>query len=204
MDYLRYMLLWLRRMGYSRGFGIHSPTVYAFVRYVVNEHWPYYAYRDLKEKLRGADRKTRSLCRLLFRIANYQQPRHSFIIDPVHPAMKDYVQAGCRHTDVVVWTESELHEVLKLESDSRQIHDFFDLAVCPVRLCGDRSREILFSHVSSHSILVVTGIHANRQNKAYWKALVRDSRSAVTLDLYSCGILFFDMTKSKQNYLINF
>ena len=206
MDYLRYLLLWLCRMGYSRGFGIHSPTVYAFVRYVVNEHWPYYAYEDLKDKLRGANRTIRSLCRLLFRISNHLQPKDSLIIDPMHPAMRDYILAGCKHTNILEWTESMLQKALKPEAavDPKLVNMTFDLAVCPAHLCDRQLREAIFHHTHPLSILVVTGIHANRQNREYWNRLIEDERSAVTLDLYSCGILFFDQTKSKQNYLINF
>lgn len=206
MDYFRYLLLWLCRMGYSRGFGIHSPTVYAFVRYVVNEHWPYYAYEDLKDKLRGANRTIRSLCRLLFRISNHLQPKDSLIIDPMHPAMRDYILAGCKHTNILEWTESMLQKALKPEAavDPKLVNMTFDLAVCPAHLCDKQLREAIFHHTHPLSILVVTGIHANHQNREYWGKLVEDERSAVTLDLYSCGILFFDQTKSKQNYLINF
>ncbi len=206
MDYLRYLLLWLCRMGYSRGFGIHSPTVYAFVRYVVNEHWPYYAYEDLKDKLRGANRTIRSLCRLLFRISNHLQPKDSLIIDPMHPAMRDYILAGCKHTNILEWTESMLQKALKPEAavDPKLVNMTFDLAVCPAHLCDKQLREAIFHHTHPLSILVVIGIHANRQNREYWNRLIEDERSAVTLDLYSCGILFFDQTKSKQNYLINF
>lgn len=203
MDYLRYLLLWLCRMGYSRGFGIHSPTVYAFVRYVVNEHWPYYAYEDLKEKLHGANRTVRSLCRLLFRISNHLQPKDSLIIDPVHLAMKDYILAGCKHTNVLEWSGSMLQEALK-PGAADVSNKTFDLVVCSAHLCNRQLREAIFRHTHSLSILVVIGIHANRQNREYWNRLIEDERSAVTLDLYSCGILFFDQTKSKQNYLINF
>ena len=203
MDYFRYLLLWLCRMGYSRGFGIHSPTVYAFVRYVVNEHWQKNAYEDLKEKLHGANRTVRSLCRLLFRISNHLQPKDSLIIDPVHLAMKDYILAGCKHTNVLEWSGSMLQEALK-PGAADVSNKTFDLVVCPAHLCNRQLREAIFRHTHSLSILVVIGIHANRQNREYWNRLIEDERSAVTLDLYSCGILFFDQTKSKQNYLINF
>ena len=43
MTRLKQWLVWLSRIHRCRGFGIQSPTDYAFVRYVVNEHWPYYA-----------------------------------------------------------------------------------------------------------------------------------------------------------------
>ena len=36
----------MRRIGHCRGFGIQSPTDFMFVREVVNEHWPYYAYTE--------------------------------------------------------------------------------------------------------------------------------------------------------------
>ena len=43
-DTINHWQVWLRRIHRSGGFGIQSPKDYAFVRYVVNEHWPYYAY----------------------------------------------------------------------------------------------------------------------------------------------------------------
>ena len=63
-------LVWLSRIHCCRGFGIQSPTDYAFVRYVVNEHWPYYAYDVLHE----ADWLREKLGRLYFRLANWRQP----------------------------------------------------------------------------------------------------------------------------------
>ena len=41
------MLVWLGRMRHSRGFGVQSPWAYRMVRYVINEHYPYYAYESL-------------------------------------------------------------------------------------------------------------------------------------------------------------
>ena len=63
-------LVWLSRIHCCRGFGIQSPTDYAFVRYVVNEHWPYYAY----DVLRDDDWLREKLGRLYMRLANWRQP----------------------------------------------------------------------------------------------------------------------------------
>lgn len=71
MNQLKRALVWLSRIGHCRGFGIQSPTDYAFVRNVVNEHWPYYAYNELG---RTEDWLSRKLGRLYLRLANYQQP----------------------------------------------------------------------------------------------------------------------------------
>ena len=81
------LLVWTRRIGHCRGFGVQSPNDYWFVRYVINEHWPYYQYQKLGE---NDDWLTRKLGRLYFRIANWRQPR---IITA--SGYKQYFLAGC-------------------------------------------------------------------------------------------------------------
>ena len=50
MNQLTRLWVWLSRMHHSLGFGIQSPTDYVFVREVVNEHAPYYAYQQLNKQ----------------------------------------------------------------------------------------------------------------------------------------------------------
>ena len=86
-------LVWLSRIHCCRGFGIQSPTDYAFVRYVVNEHWPYYAYDVLHED----DWLREKLGRLYMRLANWRQP--TVILSD------DYLQwfhAGCHQSDITL------------------------------------------------------------------------------------------------------
>ena len=47
---LRRIIVWLCRIRRCRGFGIQSPWAYRIVRYVINEHYPYYAYGPLSEE----------------------------------------------------------------------------------------------------------------------------------------------------------
>ena len=89
MNRLQQAWIWLRRIAHCRGFGIQSPTDYRFVRYVVNEHWPYYAYAELGK---NDDWVRRKLGRLYFRLANFIQP--AVIVDLL--GYEDYLQAGCR------------------------------------------------------------------------------------------------------------
>ena len=90
MNQLKRCLVWLSRIHRCRGFGIQSPTDYSFVRYVVNEHWPYYAY----EQFRDDDWLTRKLGYLYFRLANYVQPQ-IMLAD----RYQRYWHAGCKKTD---------------------------------------------------------------------------------------------------------
>ena len=47
MNRLKAFIVWLGRIGHCRGFGIQSPADYWLVRYVINEHGPYYSYSKL-------------------------------------------------------------------------------------------------------------------------------------------------------------
>ncbi len=84
----------LRRYNRSRGFGIHSPFAFYFVRRVLREGCPYYAYENLNiyhslaKRLISKHNATRNrlislrIAKMLFRIACYFQP-------------KDILQIGC-------------------------------------------------------------------------------------------------------------
>ena len=89
MNQLKRCFVWLSRIHRCRGFGIQSPTDYSFVRYVVNEHWPYYAY----EQFKGDDWLTRKLGCLYFRLANFVQPQ-TMLVD----RYQRYWHAGCNTT----------------------------------------------------------------------------------------------------------
>ena len=54
------------------------------------------------------------------------------------------------------------------------------------------------------SVFVVHGICYSKEMKALWKKLQADERVGITFDLYDVGLLFFDKTKIKQQYIINF
>ena len=92
MNLLHRCWVWVRRIHRCRGFGIQSPKDYAFVRYVVNEHWPYYAYSTLTAE----KRVQRKLGRLYLRLANWRQPTTM-----EEDCYKAWWQAGCRKIKMV-------------------------------------------------------------------------------------------------------
>lgn len=49
----------------SRGFGVHSPFAYYFIKRVIKEQWGYYAYEDI-DKAARKEKVSRSEARLLF------------------------------------------------------------------------------------------------------------------------------------------
>ena len=130
---LKATVVWLRRIGHCRGFGIQSPSDYWLVRYVINEHWPYYQYESIGQ---DDDWLTRKQGRLCFRIANWRQPA---VIES--NAYREYFQAGCRKA---VWGESSELVVLSLEGDWRSRLSY------------------IYNKVSADSVLIVTGLSKAR------------------------------------------
>lgn len=173
MNKVRYWLVRLSRIHRCWGFGIQSPTDYAFVRYVVNEQWPYYAYSQFDEK----DWLAHKLGLLYFRLANWRQPSWMLFDD-----YQSYWASGCKkiHFTDTITNKVELARV-----------DIDDEALL----------HQLLARCDSHSVLVVEGI--NRQWKR-WKSIQQDAHVGTTFDLYLCGIVFFDISRYKHHYKINF
>lgn len=132
MNSIKRWIVWLSRLHRCRGFGVQSPTDYSFVRYVVNEHWPYYAY----SKMPKSDWLTNKLGRLYFRLANWRQPRY-MLMDCYH----DYWQAGCHSLHFV-------QQLQKVELARVDIDDIIDF-------------EHLLAHCDADSVLVVENIFRN-------------------------------------------
>jgi len=174
MSYIRRWLVWLSRIHRCRGFGIQSPVDYAFVRYVVNEHWPYYAY----DELTGDDWLTRKLGRLYFRLANWRQPQVM-----AQDRYQRYWTAGCRRLRFATPGNSGRVEMARIDIEDRE------------------EWEGLLPLCDNHSVVVVEGIHRDWQ---HWHAIEQDSRVGTTFDLYYCGIVFFDKNRFKHTYCINF
>ena len=64
--------------------------------------------------------------------------------------------------------------------------------------------DVTVQRVTLKSVFVVQGICYSKKMKTLWNQLKEDERVGVTFDLYDLGLLFFDKTKIKQHYIVNF
>lgn len=196
MSQIGSLLVWLRRSRHSRGFGVQSPWAYRFIRYVVNEHYPYYAYDDLSRLYEGYPKQIQKLCRLYFRIANFWQAEQA--LDYSAASENDvirlygtFMKRGCNKLEVVpVRHAGDFSSVrlmrLSFEGDYRQV---FEKAV---------------SLANASTMIIVEQIKRDKESRTFWKSIVDDPRCISTFDLYYCGIIFFDKKRYKENYVVNF
>ena len=175
MNQLTRLSVWLSRLHHCRGFGIQSPTDYWLVRYVLNEHWPYYQYKTLGK---GDDWLRRKLGLLYFRLANWRQPQ---VI--IGSGYDKYWKAGCQKA-VVTQDMPALVELM-----------FTDISK------ADQLLSMLETHTDERSVVVVEGIW---HDWTAWQHLVSSNQVRVSFDLYYCGILMFDPKRAKKHYIINF
>lgn len=187
---LRRGVLWVSRAKYCRGFGIQSPWAYRFVRYVINEHWPYYAYDDLRRQYPRLPLRERKLCELYLRIANHLQAAEAELLGDVSEAARAYLRAGCR--------QMRLLPVRGAETGA------FSLAIIAFGRDMEREAFALAGRAVDTSVLIIEGIYKNAEARRSWSRIIQDERVRVSFDLYYCGLLFFDKKKHKCNYKINF
>lgn len=182
---------WIHRMGYSRGFGVQSPSAYSFIRYVLTEHYPYYAYDELKMRFKSSDHATKKKGRLYFRLANYAQASHWFDYHSAEQPYAAYVHEGCRKT---------VFQAI----DGKTIPNAFRIARLSMTEDYQAVYEALCKVATDDSILILEGINDNKDTKAFWKRVQESQKATRTYDLFLCGIIVFDTSKHKHHYIVNF
>lgn len=182
---------WIHRMGYSRGFGVQSPSAYSFIRYVLTEHYPYYAYDELKMRFKSFDHATKKKGRLYFRLANYAQASHWFDYHSAEQPYAAYVHEGCRKT---------VFQAI----DGKTIPNAFRIARLSMSEDYQAVYEALCKVATDDSILILEGINDNKDTKAFWKRVQESQKATRTYDLFLCGIIVFDTSKHKHHYIVNF
>lgn len=182
---------WIHRMGYSRGFGVQSPSAYSFIRYVLTEHYPYYAYNELKMRFKSFDHATKKKGRLYFRLANYAQASHWFDYHSAEQPYAAYVHEGCRKT---------VFQAI----DGKTIPNAFRIARLSMTEDYQAVYEALCKVATDDSILILEGINDDKDTKAFWKRVQESQKATRTYDLFLCGIIVFDTSKHKHHYIVNF
>ena len=196
--YLSTWWRWLRRCGCSRGFGVQSPSAYAFIRYVINEHYPYYAYRELQERLSWFDKRGYQTGRLLLRLANFWQPEICIVNEH---RFDEYLHAGCRKAKRVEMEQP----ILKDNQFLKEIRGMKRMMVIDLeKMRMEEVRTQVLPLCDDQTMLVLLGNLYREKRGEEWLRLQESEHSGITYDLYDIGIIFFDKKVYKQHYRMNF
>lgn len=203
---LKRPFIWLIRFRHRCGYGVHSPFAFNLITQVIYESTPYYKYDDLaaEQKKLSMQKDThwkyepKKVKRLLFRLVNYTQP--DTIVDAGRLAASSlYLRAGKESADYTSASQlAELFLEAGVPVDFLYLHDYRrpEFVEDVFRICSART--------TAKSIFVIEGIRYTKQMKTLWRRMQQDERVGITFDLYDLGILFFDKTKIKQDYIVNF
>ena len=187
-------LHWLRRIKYCRGFGVQSPSAYRFIRYVINEHYPYYAYDELRKELPRLDSLPRKRMELYFRVANFRQASLWLDFCERNDVIATYVGRGCHATQV-----RRITDLRQITADDR----IEVLRICPSAGC-EALLEAALQKTDDHTLFIIEDIGYNDTAKRMWQKLLESDLTSVSYDLYYLGIAFFDRKRYKANYVVNF
>lgn len=197
-------LVWLRRFRKRRGYGVHSPYAFDYITRVCNENTPYYKYKDLKAEEKSLRPKmdkhwgtaeSSKVKRLLFRLVNRAQPL-TLVETGSDTAATLYLKAAKEQMDMHhIYQAEDLEEIAELQVDFLYLRWQEEPFIEQVfQYCLER--------LTPHSVVAVQGIHRDDATKALWERM--KDEGVLTFDLYDVGILHFDKTYFKQNYIVNF
>lgn len=201
MNKLKRYFRWLCRIGYCRGFGVQSPSAYRFIRYVINEHYPYYAYSDLRSELPDVSWLERMRMELYFRIANFRQASTWLCYGGDTALLKRYVGCGCNASAVrSVQTKDVGDRKVEAECSDRPVEVAL---IRPVEGSEDFLTSVL-QHSDMGTLILVEDIYDSPSAKKMWETLISSPRVSVCYDLYYLGIAFTDTDRYKTSYIVNF
>lgn len=185
--------VWLQRAGYTRGFGVQSPWAYQLIRYVINEHYPYYAYEELERTYPHVEERNRRLALLYFRLANYCQANAWGIRTEQENLKMAYIQAGCKSTNI-----------LSLGQDGRIGRQQFHVLLISLKEDGENILPLFLRQADTSSLLIIEDIHFSKHTLRAWRKIQENPLTGISFDLYDCGLVFFNRGMFKQSYKVNF
>lgn len=191
---LRRQLAWLCRWPRALGFGIQPPWAYHFVSQVVNDSTDYKSYRVLQEAMPEDSSASLRLARLLFRFARAKSLTYWLIRSPYAALYGQYIQAGYPPSKLLCG-ELGVGEDASLVPDVYLVHLEEDWKSCFLRFIAQPRNGTFF---------IVEGISLNRHCRRIWKEMVTRCCQFITFDLFDCGIILYDPTKTIGHYRLIF
>lgn len=210
---------WCCRFRHRCGYGVHSPSDFFLITFVVYERMAFYAYRTLHDKRKtvlSLPHYREKVDKFLFRFTNYWQPSSILEIgtgsglSTLYMAEAKcaplYTYDSCLHQEVSRLLSSCSRIVYCTENEIRK----WDSVSLPelVHIAHTSHYQEIFEQVcdkaDARTCVVVGSPYATKEKRQWWKSVVADTRTGVTFDLYDVGLVFFDRQRVKEHRIVNF
>ena len=193
--FVRRPWIWLKRFRKRRGYGVHSPWAFSLIDGVILERGRYYAYDSLNKlhpwPVRMLKLYPLQCRRLLFRLANWVHPSSVLIFGDA-PIETAYIRAAV--------PEAEIKEVQEVQG----VQGVQEVQVVQCSMVFVSSSHLLSYEPSPCALCILEGIHSSREAFAKWREVQKNEAVGITFDLYTYGLVFFDRSRHKQHYIVNF
>lgn len=193
MKLIRRPWVWLSRVRHRRGYGVHSPSAFAFITDVVYERTPFYAYAQLLPLhpwwQRYLYRFPITCRRFLFRLANYAHPATILLLGE-RPVERAYLSAACPAATITDGTgpASYPQSSVLLFAATEWIEKV----------------PALLAMLPRGSTIVCEGIYERPEARAAWEAIRTHARATRTFDLYTYGVALLDLPLTPDHYIVDF
>lgn len=215
---------WCMRFRHRRGYGVHSPSDFFLITFVIYEDMPYYAFPSLhylREDLEYLPHYREKTDKLLFRFVNYWQPASMLEIGTGSGLQTRYMAEAKRVPLLTLEEGKTKPDVAKFLSGYKEVvykggevlcmldevlagSDFPELVHIGHTPYYKEAFERLLPYVTERTCIVVGSPYATREKKHWWKRVIADARTGVTFDLYDIGLVFFDKKRVKEHRIVNF
>ena len=199
---LRRVWRWLRQIRHRCGYGVHSPLAFQFITDVVYNSAAYYAYATLRQPLEPSITRCDEYdpasglaakdLRLLFRLANYQQPT-TFVLQGASAIIESYLRAARRAARI-----EPLRPEAPLHSEATVM---VYLDSCRPSDCEAALQQLA---AATEGMIVVRGIHNDASARQCWHALQQHPAVTLTFDLGRLGVILRRDKINRQHYIVNY
>ena len=214
---------WCRRFRKRCGYGVHSPSDFFFITFIIYEKLPFYSYsslhhiRRLVAHLPGHREK---VDKLFFRLVNYLRPQTVLEFGTGSGMTTRYISDANVEMSIYTFSDEVNPQVDRIFSMKKNIGYYGKSDMAFEKMKDNLKSPILFHiahtqdyiHVYEEIIkkascgdcLIISHPYSDKKKKLWWKSVVEDERTGVTFDLYDIGIVFFDKKRVKEHRIVNF
>lgn len=216
-QFIKYCKYWLTADN-GKGHGIHSPFVFKFVIDVLNDERFFYAFETI-ENIANADLNDKKFNRLLFRIADYHQPKSILVIDETIGITTSYIALA--NTDASVYSyinqANNFQKAKAVTNNCKADNCYFVTNIAEKKhydlVYVDAQNHLQLNNVLQEalpllhpqSILIINNINSTKEIEAQWLQLQTHSAVTLTINLFQIGLVFFrPENKIAQHFTIRF